>query len=359
MRKRIAPIAIIFAALSVYGQGIFERFPFRPEKSSTLLLGYSGDLEIKGLGSGSLYFVPLDTNAQQRIVSIVTAEHNLRDKSTGIPFTGIIVKINAGEGSKPIYIKVPLKHDEPRNYWKSPSGFDLALIPLPPQLITAADVQSFTEDQLVTPESAKEYDVSSGLIVQALCIQPEYLDALDFLMPHTLPALRVGHLSRLGFYRMADGIQTIRPHVVDIHSSPGNSGATVLVLAPASDHSNTKPMFLGIIQGFPEETGSYLPFNAPVTNTSTETVNFLLVNADTSKTNQVALALKTIANPDLSTVIPVHELAGIRASQEYLTAVMIMAQNQSLYERYDAFPTSKTKDAQHAPPEGRGEAPRP
>lgn len=351
MKTTISILAWFLILVTSHGQGLFERFPNRPEASTALLLGYRGELEVRGFGSGSLYMVPIGTN-DQRLVSVVTAKHNLCDKETGIPFDGLLLKVNSQRGSKPLYIKVPLKHDESRNYWISPSGFDVAVIPLPPQLITGADVASFAEDQIVTPDNASDLQISAGLLVQAFCMQPEYMDAFDFLMPETLPALRIGHLSRLGFYRTPDGINIIRPHIIDMHSSPGNSGATVLLLVPKPDHSVATPMFLGIVQGFPEETGSYIPFKAPITNNTSESTSMLLVSADSKQTNQVALTFKTVANPDLTTVIPVHELVGIQTSQEFLTAVVLMIQNQSSYEAFDAFPMAKKDAQQSVAPDG-------
>ncbi|MGD9873663.1 MAG: hypothetical protein AB7T27_05260 [Kiritimatiellia bacterium] len=348
MRALTGIVLMSTLTLACQGQGLFERFKNRPEATTALVLGYRGQFEFRGFGSGALYFVPLDTNAQNRLVAVVTAKHNLADKETGVPFDGLLIKVNAARGRKPLYVKLPLKHDEPRNYWISPSGFDFAVIPLPPQLVSGADVVSFSEDQIVTPENSDDLQITPGLIVQALCMQPEYMDALDFLMPETLPALRIGHLSRLGFYRTPDGARLVRPHVIDMHSSPGNSGATVLVLVPKPDQSLTQPMFLGIVQGFPEETGSYIPYKAPLTNLTSESTSMLLVSAERAETNQVALTFKTVANPDLTTVIPVHELVGIRASPAFASAAFIMSTNQKLYETLDALPVPNKEDAQPA-----------
>ncbi len=348
MKRYLIILHLLLVAVAAQGQGLFERFPNRPEATSALLLSYNGEFDIKGFGSGSLYFVPLDTNDQRRLVCVVTADHNLRDKETGKPFDGLLIKVNASRDNKPIYLKVPLHHTEPRNYWKSPSGLDLAVIPLPNSLISGSDVLTFKEDQILTPNNAKERGVSSGLIVQALCMQPEYMDAIDFVMPETLPTLRIGHLSRPGFYETKEGIHLVRPHVIDMHSSPGNSGATVILLVPKPDNSETQPMFLGIIQGFKEEKGSYVPYDAMITN-RTEPVSMLLVNQLSGDTNQVALAFKTIANPDLTSVIPVHELVNLRTSHDFLVSVVLMIQNQHLYQRYDAFPTPAS-GAQQEPP---------
>lgn len=327
--------------VSSYGQGLFERFPNRPEQSTALLLSYRNQLEIRGFGSCSLYGVPIRTNSPTSIICIVTARHNLIDKANGNLLDGVILKANAKKGNKPIYIKIPLKHDEPRNYWSSPTGLDLVLIPLPPEVFSSADFASFTEKQIVTPESASNLKVKPGMLVIALCMQPEYTEPIDFLLPETFPILRTGHLSRLGFQHLPDNTQVIRNHVIDLHSSPGNSGATVLVYVPTTDQKVSQPMFLGIVQGFPEETGSYIPYEAPLTTSSSTNPNFTLVNAETQETNHIALTIKTIANPDLTSLVPVHELVGVGKTKMFLDAALIMTQNEKQYESYNILPLPK------------------
>jgi hypothetical protein len=131
----------------------------------------------------------------------------------------------------------------------------------------------------------------------------------------------------------------VRPHLVDIHSSPGNSGATVVVNVPKPDGSVAEPMFLGVIQGFKEEADSYLPYSAPITNAVTETT-LNLVSSD-GHTNQVAVAIKTPANPNLSLVTPVHELATILSAPRFAAACMLMGSNKSRYRLMDSTQVQK------------------
>ncbi len=180
--------------------------------------------------------------------------------------------------------------------------------------------------------------ISAGLLVEMFCMQFEYQDPIDYAMPETIPTTRYGHLSRLGFYDLGNGNFNIRPHIIDMHSSPGNSGATVLVWVPRKDQQISEPMFLGIVRGFNEEQGSYVPYEAPVTNSSVHQTSINLVSEQNGTTNQVAVALKTIANPNLTFIIPIHELVGLKDSKEFIIAANIMLANPQVFEVFDFLP---------------------
>jgi hypothetical protein len=316
---------------------MYERFPNKPEQFSVLLFGYSGNLKIEQFGSASLYTTPVSTNGQG-IVCLITAKHNLSNLHTGKTFDGLLAKISMPHGSKPKYLKIRLKHDFPKNYWESPSGLDLVAIPIPAGLIQGRENATFSESQIVTPQNAIENDISAGLLVEMFCMQFEYQDPIDYAMPETIPTTRYGHLSRLGFYDLGNGNFNIRPHIIDMHSSPGNSGATVLVWVPRKDQQISEPMFLGIVRGFNEEQGSYVPYEAPVTNSSVHQTSINLVSEQNGTTNQVAVALKTIANPNLTFIIPIHELVGLKDSKEFIIAANIMLANPQVFEVFDFLP---------------------
>ena len=324
--------------IQCFGQSIYERIPNQAERLCVLLLGYNGT-NIQGFGSASLFYVPVSTNSGgTAVVCAVTAQHNLTNMLTCKPFDGLYLKINMPADAKPRYVKVPLKHDVPRSYWTSPSGLDLALIPLPPEVIDGANMSTVKEDGIVTPEKLSEADIVPGLIVQVICLQPDYWSyPADYLVPETTPTMRVGHLSRLGFQKTSTGIQ-VRPHVIDVHSSPGNSGASVIVWVPRKDASVSAPMLLGIVQGFYEETGSYKPYRIPLTQTSEQTNTIAFVSANNATTNRFALALRTLANPNLTLVIPVHELVNLKDSKEFQLAAALMGLNRSQYEQSTFLP---------------------
>lgn len=336
MKKLFGFLCFIYVCQS-NAQSIFERFPDRPERTTVLLLGYNGNLNVGGFGSASIFLTRFSTNTG--VFTLVTAKHNLADKKTGKMFDGLLVKMNMPHGANPRYVKIPLQNDFPQNYWTSPIGLDVAVVPLPNKAVEGADFASFSEDQIVTPDNIAELDITPGLIVEMTCVQPEYEDQIDFLMPETLPTTRYGHLSRLGFYKVGDK-SFVRQHVVDIHSSPGNSGATVEVLVPHKDMTVSVPMFLGIVQGFNEEADSYVPYQATVTNSFHET-SITLVNQQNGNTNQIALALKTVANPSLSFVMPVNELVSIKNSTNFMYAAGMMLQNQNAYEIFNTLPVKK------------------
>jgi hypothetical protein len=170
------------------------------------------------------------------------------------------------------------------------------------------------------------------MIVESFCLQPEFLDANDFLGPEVIPTSRIGHLSRLGFYRLSTGTPLIRSHVIDLHSSPGNSGATVLLIVPRKDHSIADYFFLGIVQGFNEELGSYSDYRAPLTNIPSNITSLRLISANGNTTNVVAISKKTIANPNLTFVTPVHELISLRDSPTFMQAAQYMGAHRDKYE---------------------------
>jgi hypothetical protein len=192
---------LLFLLIGVFAfnsksQSLYERFPNRPEQLSVLLFGYSGNLKIEQFGSASLYNAPISTNGQS-IICLVTAKHNLSNLHTGKMFDGLLAKISMPHGSKPKYLKIPLKHDSPKSYWESPSGLDLVAIPILANLIQGRQNATFAESQIVTPQNAIENDISAGMLVEMFCMQFEYQDPIDYAMPETIPTTRYGHLSRL------------------------------------------------------------------------------------------------------------------------------------------------------------------
>jgi hypothetical protein len=253
-------------------------------------------------------------------------------------FDGLLVKISMPHGSKPKYLKIPLKHDFPRSYWESPSRLDLVAIPIQANLIQGHENATFAESQIVTPQNAVEEDISAGMLVEMFCMQFEYEDPIDYAMPETIPTTRYGHLSRLGFYDLGNGKYNIRPHVIDLQSSPGNSGATVLVWVPKKDQSTSNPMFLGIVQGFNDERGSYVPYDAPVTNSQVHHTSINLVSEQSGVTNEVAVSLKTIADPNLTFIIPVHELVELINSRDFQIACAMSLGNPQVFEASDYLP---------------------
>lgn len=333
----------------VAGQGMFERLNSQHSDLAAPILLYeqtgTNPMAIVGFASGSIYGVPVATNQSSKWISVVTARHALQNGSTGRPITGMLVKINMQSYGDARYLQVPLKHDPPRNYWVSPSGLDLCVIPVPPESVQGAQLVMFNEGQIVSPETHQKWQLDPGLIVEAISIQPEYLDPIDFSTPRNLPTVRIGHLSRVGFLKLPNGQWHIRPHVIDMHSGPGNSGASVVLHVP-TNKEGTAPgtdvcqyMFLGIVMGFKEEIGSYIPYEALVTNRVKET-QLNLVTADGGVSNNVAIAIKTVANPNLTYVVPVHELALLRDSEEYKTAVAIMGSNKQNYRMFANLPTT-------------------
>lgn len=335
----IAFIDLLILVNHTFGQGLFERLPGKDSQICVFVLGYQGNMEITGFGTGAIYNIPTTTNVESgpKIFSIVTAKHVLVNKATGALFDGLLVKLNMPETSPARYLKIPLIHDTVTNYWTSPSGLDLAVIPLPPNMTDGANLASFREYQILTPEKAREMEIENGLIVKSICIQPELLDATDFLGPEVLPTIRIGHLSRLGFNRLSQGNPTIRSHVIDLHSSPGNSGATVLLIVPKKDSSATESLFLGIVQGFMEEQNSYIDYQAPLTNIPSNISSMQLIGADNT-TNTVAITKKTIANPNLTLVTPVHELKNLTASPSFIAAASCVVQNKDKYQILTSSP---------------------
>jgi hypothetical protein len=49
-------------------------------------------------------------------------------------------------------------------------------------------------------------------------------------------------------------------------------------------------------------------------------------------------ALKTIANPNLTFIIPVHELVGLKDSKEFTIAASMMLANPQTFEAFDFLP---------------------
>jgi len=313
------------------GQGQFDRMNSQHGQLAVPIFVYeqtnSSPIKVVGFGSGMLYGVPATTNVHEtrKWISVVTAKHILTNGATGRAAAGILVKIDMRQNAEPRYVQIPLRHDSLKNYWVSPSGLDLCLIPIPPQTIKGSPSIMLQERQIATYETHKTLRLDPGLVVEAISIQPEYLDPIDIANPRNVPTIRYGNISRIGFTDLPDGTVHTRPHVIDMHAGPGNSGAAVIVYVPcnlqgtAPGVETCKYMFLGVVMGFRPEQGSYVPYDATVTNRA-RNLTLNLVSTENATTNAVALSVKTIANPDLAHVVPAHELAELRESDEFARA---------------------------------------
>jgi hypothetical protein len=217
-------------------------------------------------------------------------------------------------------------------------------------MVTGVDIPGFSELQIVTPKSWEKENLRIGSVVQVLCYQWEFLEEADFRSSHTSPIVRFAHLSRTGFTRMPDGTLHVRPHVIDMHSSKGNSGAIAIAYVSQQVGANSAIMFLGIVQGFIEERGGYEEYRAPIREAST--IPLQLVNNATGATNNVAITIKTIANPNLTLITPVHELTTLRNSSEFIGACLWMASHKSEYEMLSDLATTGSSTLAQTPASG-------
>ncbi len=199
-------------------------------------------------GTGAIEYINVDSNAVKRafpetpdtivtnmhIGVLITAKHMLfsdPDRMQGLA-TDLYVKFNRDSSSKTAsWVHIPVAKSEPRNFWLSERGFDLAVVPIPGPLVNDGKF-TFIVNYL-TAKNSKDLDISAGTLAIASVIQFEFLDERDFDSPEVIPLLRCGHIARLGLISTTDTNEFTREHVVDIHASHGNSGSPVLTaLAP-------------------------------------------------------------------------------------------------------------------------------
>jgi hypothetical protein len=316
-------------------QATFERLGPAPEDVCAFIFGYYGNLKIDGAGSASLFKAPLAGG--DFVACLVTAKHMLSNPKTHVPYDGIIAKINMPTNSHPRYVKISIKSGAASNYWVSPSGLDLAVIPLPWNAVAGTKGKTYGEDQIVTPDSAISRNLTAGLVTEMFSVQYEYLEPIDYAIPQTLPTVRLGHLSRLGYIRLPNGTTFIRQHLIDIHSSPGNSGANVMLLVPEGALGSA-PMFLGVVQGYNEEAVELVPYDAQITNLQNAINNLTIPTGGTNQTTMLARSLRPPANPNVTAVTPVHELIGLKDNKEFVAALGTMRENPQLYQIFDTVP---------------------
>jgi hypothetical protein len=332
MKLALSIFLCFLAVSSCLAQSIFERIPI-PAGQSIHLFGFDPSIgRLLSSGTGALYMVPHSpTNEKYGTPVIVTAKHNLFYPDSTNPLPALLVKLNVPLAERRAkYLEIPLKHDSPRNYWLSPKGLDLALVPYPIGLIDINHYPMFLESNVLSPERARTNGVAPGLIVFTLCHQPEYFSEIDFFLPTSDPIVRFGHLARLGWDWISETNWITRSHVIDMHASPGNSGATVCLNVVLDNQKVCRPFFLGIVQGYQEEASSYKPFEAPIKPLNTSAI--VLTADDGTSTNQVALTIKTPANPDLTSVTPVDELIGLWDSLDFKTSIAVMMLKSSEYK---------------------------
>lgn len=325
-------VALALSATVTHAQGLFERVSLLTGQSIHMFGFDPGSKNFISSGTGALYMVPHSvTNESVGTPVIVTAKHNLYYPQSTNPLPALLIKLNvpmSEQQSK--FLFIPLKHDHPKNYWVSGRGLDLAAIPYPIGSIDISTYPMFHESNILTAERARTSGVQPGLLVSTMCHQPEYFSEIDLFLPTAAPIVRFGHLSKLGWDWISETNWISRSHVIDMHASPGNSGATVTLNVILEDSRSRRPFFLGIVQGYQEEASSYRSFEAPIKSIDTGAIT--LTSSDNQQTNQVALSIKTLANPDLTSVTPVDELVGIWGRQDFMEAIAVMLLGQSLYQ---------------------------
>jgi hypothetical protein len=353
MKATVLAIATLFlthVAQSVYAQYLPEHLNDSFYQSTVAILGCTTETRIplpldqtnpatidkwRTFGTGALFFVPaIGAQSNLYYYTVVTARHNLfyaeRDK-TNILDT-LYMKLNALPSSQsPRYIRVPLLTTPSTNFWLSQRNNDLAVIPIPPSLVPEKN-SALSTHALVTAQNFREKGILPGCPTVAAVLQLKYFDDTDLRVPENIPIFRCGHLARLGLYTHSETNQFSRDHVIDLHSSHGNSGATVIAIA-----EDGSPMFLGIVQGFIQDQDAFIPYDAPVTEKS----SLVLIDQQTEKTNSIAMTYYTEANPSLTLVTPVDELSNLNSSPTFLAAATTMAIATPLYRTFNTNPFPK------------------
>lgn len=294
--------------------------------------------EWRTFGTGAIFFVPIgDAGSRSNSrLTVVTARHNLfyaeHDKTNMLDT--LYMKFNGLPSSpSPAYLRVPLLKTVITNFWLSQQSNDLAVIPIPHQLVpNVGSNAGFSVHDLVTAQNYHEKAILPGCPAVAAVLQLRYFDDTDLRIPENIPIFRCGHIARLGLYTHSETNRFSRDHVIDLHSSHGNSGATVIAFA-----QDGSPMFLGIVQGFIQDRDAFIPYDAPVTRTS----SLVLVDQQSQKTNSMAMTFYTEANPSLTLVTPVDELSDLSSSPSFLTAVGTMLTTTPLYRAFDTSPFPK------------------
>jgi hypothetical protein len=267
---------------------------------------------------------PFPTNAA--VFCLVTAKHNLYvDPETMLhPHANLIFRFNRLPSSrKAVYVRIPLISTQPRNYWLSDRGLDLAVIPLPAYLLNGADSVESDPDNILTAANYHRLEILPGSAVVASVIQYEYLDQNDYQTPEVIPLLRCGHLSRLGIYTLDDTNTFVRLHVIDLYASPGNSGSPVSVFTKSG-----YPIFLGLIEGFIGDSS---------TRTIEAPVETKIAMALSTGTNQFVHVPIPNVNPNLTFVTPVDELVTITNSPSLPAIFSTIESNRASYTFTDQF----------------------
>lgn len=324
----------IFAPLSpAFAQGMRDNVTDQFLKTVTYVIGIThttSNTYLVSKGTGTLYGIPVRsgqlptapdsllfphgksvsflspnlTATNTEVVCLVTAKHNLYsdpDTATNL-HSAIILRFNRfSTENAPAYVFIPLKRTEPRNFWTSERGRDLAVIPLPREIFSGADFIETSPDKILTTTNFQSLEVLPGAVVIACVVQYEYLTPEDLQAPVVMPLLRCAHLSRLGLYGLHTTNAFLRSHVVDLHASHGNSGAPVWLFTKTGE-----PILLGLIESFKEEF-SPKTVEAPVT----EKFVLALPEIKISQTNLVAQVPLPEANPALTFVTPVDELVAV------------------------------------------------
>jgi len=347
--KSMAVVLLVFILqIRTEAQGFYERMPGPVANQAVFIFGYdmqSNVFRIVSSATGAAYLAPITLNEEKGIPTIVTARHVLYHKidsaqifdSTNL-LSGLLVKFYVSStNGEAFFMRIPLRQDSQSNFWVSEVGRDLAVIPIPNKKLRKLDNITFKEYQILTPERARERAIIPGLLVATVCLQPEYFNfPQDFFVPENYPIIRVGHLSRLGWCVLPNGSVFARDHVIDIHTSPGNSGATAIIWAVIKERESNLPMFLGVVSCFIEERSAYRTYDAPIKRITSDKIQ--LVNASNNETNTFALSTLTPSNPDLTSIVPVDELVGLASRPAFVAAANTM---NKMIDEYESLSPTK------------------
>lgn len=349
-------IAVFLAPSDACAQYLYHRINESAYRTTVALLGcesVSTNDAWRTFGTAAIYRLshPSDTNVGY--LAFVTAKHNffyIHDAKTNL-LDAIYLKLNFPASAKTArYLRIPIKKAVPQaasiktsagtfqlpvhqgavvqNVWFSERN-DLAVIPIFPQLLDGADYTRCSEDQIVTPQNYKDNGILPGCVSIAAVLQLRYFDDKDLRVPETIPMFRSGHLARLGHYSLSDTNSFSRDHVVDLHSSHGNSGGLVFTISEKNQF-----MLLGVVHGFLEDLDAYRKYEASITNRTSVT----LVNQQKQTTNSLAITYVTEANPNLTLVTPVDELIGLTRSVSFQQVINGMLRSAGEYGFCDGYP---------------------
>ena len=201
--------------------------------------------------NGTCFFVGV-SNTNRTFCHLVTAKHVLQDTNKSF-FSQVFVRLNKPGGGTEFAV-VPLNNGPFRVFTHQNPGVDLAVIPVPPKIVSRHQIQMIPSDLIATTNHIRNLKIREGDEMFFMGLFTPFIGAQA-----NIPIVRFGRLSMLTDELIpmgSDGPQHF--YFMETQVFGGNSGSPVFFYFDQFRNPNdTQLLLAGVVYG-------YFPNDAPI-----------------------------------------------------------------------------------------------